>query len=323
MMDIWSDEEMERIVASRSTIAGASLRRLATECADLAVLLSETTSDTSSSSSSSSPPPKVPTVRYGRTGIDMPIVSLGCMRFQQTWNSSSVHSSEQVDGGCQDNLLRILRHAVKCGIYHIETARGYGCSELQLGMALRTLFDEGTCEREKLIIQTKGGISSSTTKDEYKLQILEQIERLGLEYVDLFSVHGANTPDHHHWLFHRSEEDGGRLIEAVRELRDEGKVRWIGFSTHAPAHVIRGLIETDAFDYVNRESSHPPQSFVTKFKGVSSLTPARRSPNSHALPPQCITTSWDRIPPAATATPTSRGTSTTSDSRTSTTWGCS
>ena len=30
-----------------------------------------------------------------------------------------------------------------------------------------------------------------------------------------------------------------------------GKVRWIGFSTHAPAHIIKQAIETDAFDYVN------------------------------------------------------------------------
>jgi predicted aldo/keto reductase-like oxidoreductase len=255
--------------------AGASLRRLATECADLAMLLSGSTH-------SSSPPPKVPTVRYGRTGINMPIVSLGCMRFQQTWNSESVSSSKQVDGKCQDNLIRILRHAVKCGINHIETAKAYGCSEMQIGMALRTLFDEGTCHRKDVIIQTKGGISSSTTKRDYKIQIQDQIERLGLDYVDLFSVHGANTLDHHHWLFHRSEEDGGKLIEAVRELRDEGKVRWIGFSTHAPAHVIRGLIETDAFDYVNRKyyciplchHCHyhpPPPNFVTKNKTHSSL----------------------------------------------------
>ena len=36
-----------------------------------------------------------------------------------------------------------------------------------------------------------------------------------------------------------------------RELKEEGKVRWIGFSTHAPAHIIKQTIETDAFDYVN------------------------------------------------------------------------
>ena len=257
-MDVWSEEEMERILGGggddgggsspgrRAAVAGASLRRLAAECGDLAGLL-----DPSSSSSSSNK--KVPTVRYGRTGLRMPIVSLGCMRFQQTWNGAAVSSPDQVDGECQDNLVRILRHAVRCGVCHIETAKAYGCSELQMGLALKTLFDEGTCRREDLIVQTKGGISSSTTKDDYRMQILEQIERLGLEYVDLFSVHGVNTGDHCDWLFKRGENGCGNLIEALRELRDEGKVRWIGFSTHAPAHVIKRAIETDAFDYVNRE----------------------------------------------------------------------
>ena len=44
------------------------------------------------------------------------------------------------------------------------------------------------------------------------------------------------------------------VIVCFRELRDEGKIRWIGFSTHAPAHVIKRAIETDAFDYINCKS---------------------------------------------------------------------
>lgn len=74
---------------------------------------------------------------------------------------------------------------------------------------------------------------------------------MGLDYVDLFSVHGLNTNDHYEWLFNHGEK--GNLIEAVRELKAEGKIRWIGFSTHAPAHVIKRAIETDAFDYLNCE----------------------------------------------------------------------
>ena len=70
-----------------------------------------------------------------------------------------------------------------------------------------------------------------------------------MDYVDLFSVHGLNTDDHLDWLFNHGEK--GNLIDAVRELKKEGKIRWIGFSTHAPAHIIKKAIETDAFDYLN------------------------------------------------------------------------
>ena len=130
-------------------------------------------------------------------------------------------------------------------------AQGYGCSELQIGLALKVLFEEGVCKREDLIIQTKGGISASTSKSDYKSSIIQQIKRLGLDYVDLFSVHGLNTADHYEWLFNHG--DKGNLIEALQELREEGKIRHIGFSTHAPAHIIQKAIKSDAFDYLNRE----------------------------------------------------------------------
>ena len=239
LMDVWSPEEEEEVCneLGRKLKSDASLQRLVRECKDLAKVLAS--------------PVKVPTVRYGRTGIQMPIVTLGCMRFQQSWNRGGkpIKSAEQIEEDCQSNLVAILRHAIHCGVNHIETAQGYGCSELQIGMALKTLFDEGVCKREDLIIQTKGGISASTSKSDYKSSILQQIERLGVGYVDLFSVHGLNTDDHCEWLFDHGEK--GNLIEAVRELKAEGKIRWIGFSTHAPSHAIKSAIETDAFDYLN------------------------------------------------------------------------
>lgn len=173
--------------------------------------------------------------------------------FQQSWNRGGkpIKSPDQLEKECQDNLVNILRHAINCGVTHIETALGYGCSEMQIGLALKVLFDEGFCKREDLIIQTKGGISESTSKSDYKASICEQLKRLGLDYVDLFSVHGLNTNDHYEWLFNHGEK--GDLIDALRELREEGKIRWIGFSTHAPSHVIKRAIESDAFDYVNSE----------------------------------------------------------------------
>lgn len=200
----------------------------------------------------------------------MPIVTLGCMRFQQSWNRGGPNNPPitlpaQLDQECQENLVNILRHAIHCGVNHIETAKGYGCSELQIGLALKVLFAEGVCTRDDLIIQTKGGISSSTTKEEYKSSILQQIATLGVEYVDLFSVHGVNTMDHVEWLFNHGEEKGGNLIDAVRELKEEGKIRWIGFSTHAPAHVTKAVIESDAFDYMNGKRHEKEKREISTF----------------------------------------------------------
>jgi hypothetical protein len=245
-MNIWSREEAARIglldKELRAQVADANLRRLVKECTDLANLLTPTDIGNK----------KVPTVRYGRTELRMPILSLGCMRFQQSWQSDRVTTPAQLDAECQENLLGILRYAISvCGMTHIETAKAYGCSEYQLGLALRILFDEGICRRADLIVQTKSGITGTMTKAEYKTQILEQISRLGVDYVDLFSVHGVNTNDHYDWLFAHPNGQEHNLIDVVHELQSEGKIRYIGFSTHGPAHVTAHLIESNAFDYIN------------------------------------------------------------------------
>lgn len=48
-----------------------------------------------------------------------------------------------VSAECQDNVLAIVRRCLALGITHFETARGYGCSELQYGAALRTVIESG------------------------------------------------------------------------------------------------------------------------------------------------------------------------------------
>ena len=62
----------------------------------------------------------------------MPVLSCGAMRYQQSWNAQEPVSAES-----QANVERILQAAVDHGIVHIETARGYGTSERQTGVALR------------------------------------------------------------------------------------------------------------------------------------------------------------------------------------------
>ena len=220
----------------------SSLGLLADECSDLAELLK-----------GGDYVPKVPKVRFGRTELQMPVVTLGCMRFQQSWNRTEPHVLDMstVQDECQENLVEILRYAYQTGVTHIETAKGYGSSQLQLGYALKSLFDSGEIKREELIIQTKGGVSPSMTVQDYKKQIEESISLLQLDYVDLFSMHGLNTQDEYDLLFNNPKQEGEDLIDALKQLKEEGKIRHFGFSTHGPANLIQKAIETNAFDYVN------------------------------------------------------------------------
>lgn len=54
---------------------------------------------------------KVPTRKFGKTGLQMPIVTLGCMRFQEQWGPR-ITNMNMVGADCQDNLVAILKQAI-------------------------------------------------------------------------------------------------------------------------------------------------------------------------------------------------------------------
>ena len=81
-------------------------------------------------------PMPIPSRRFGRTDLAMPVLSLGAMRFQQSWSDLP---AEQIESASQSNLQAILERAVETGLHHIETARYYGTSERQLGALLATV----------------------------------------------------------------------------------------------------------------------------------------------------------------------------------------
>jgi len=66
--------------------------------------------------------------RFGRTDFQIPVISCGGMRYQESWKDDDPVSDES-----QKNLEACIRKALDLGINHIETARGYGTSEYQLG----------------------------------------------------------------------------------------------------------------------------------------------------------------------------------------------
>lgn len=165
----------------------------------------------------------------------MPVFSCGGMRYQYKWQDLP---QQDVPLDNQANLEATIRRSLDVGINHIETARGYGSSEMQLGEILPKL------PREKLIVQTK--ISPSADAKAFRSTFDQSLAYLRLEYVDLLGLHGINTPE----LLEHSLRPGG-CLDVARQLQAQGKVRFIGFSTHGASAVIQQAIATDAFDYLN------------------------------------------------------------------------
>lgn len=173
----------------------------------------------------------------------MPIFSCGGMRYQQSWDDLTLEVVEEEN---QRNLEATIRRALELGINHIETARGYGTSERQLGLVFPKLIAEGT-SRDDLIIQTK--IAPNADASTFRQQVEESLVRMNLEYVDLLGLHGINTYE----LLWQSIRPGG-CLEVARQLQAEGKVRHVGFSTHGSPELIVDTIRCEdfgGFDYVN------------------------------------------------------------------------
>jgi predicted aldo/keto reductase-like oxidoreductase len=173
--------------------------------------------------------------RFGRTELNMPVISCGGMRYQFKWQDVP---PQDIPRANQENLEACIHRALELGINHIETARGYGTSEMQLGELLPKL------PRDKMIVQTK--VTPRATAEEFLKTFDDSMNYLKLEHVDLLSLHGINNRQTLDWSLQKNG-----CLAAARKLQKEGRCRFIGFSTHATTDIILEAVNTGEFDYVN------------------------------------------------------------------------
>ncbi len=171
--------------------------------------------------------------RFGKTNLQLPVFTCGGMRFQQSWNDA-----DPVTPQCQSNLRDCVERALELGINHIETARGYGTSEEQLGEILPNM------RRSELIVQTKVGPDADPQK--FREGFERSMSLLKLDYVDLLALHGLNNMDR----VEQAIRDGG-CLDAALELKKAGRVRHVGFSTHGDLRSILAAVGDGRFEFVN------------------------------------------------------------------------
>ncbi|MCA9260145.1 MAG: aldo/keto reductase, partial [Planctomycetales bacterium] len=158
----------------------------------------------------------IPYRRCGRSGVKLPVVSLGL------W-----HNFGEVDD--HDVSRTMLVTAFDRGVTHFDLANNYGpppgSAERTLGRVLR---EDLAGYRDELIISTKAGYTmwdgpyGDWGSRKYLLASLDQsLQRLGIDYVDVFYSH---RPDPETPL----EETMGALASAVKQ----GKALYVGLSNY-------------------------------------------------------------------------------------------
>jgi aryl-alcohol dehydrogenase-like predicted oxidoreductase len=162
------------------------------------------------------------TRRLGRTGAMVSDISFGCTRLDDA---------------------RVARLAIDRGINYFDTSPDYAShgAERALGEAIRG-------RRDEVVIATKfcgadGHLPEETPVADILASVEGSLRRLGTDHVDVIQVHSCNRVE--------------RLLapnvhEAFDRLREQGKARFLGVSSHAPnlAEVANAAIDSGRFDMI-------------------------------------------------------------------------
>lgn len=163
--------------------------------------------------------PPLPTAPFGRTGH---------------LSTRVVFGAAAIGGVQPEQADLVLADVLAAGINHIDTAHGYGRSEVHLRGFLAD-------HRDEVFLATKtGGRTAAAARAELE----RSLERMGVDAVDLIQLHNLVEPDE----WETAHRPGG-AVAALAQARDEGLVRFIGVTGHGlriPGMHLRSLAE---FDY--------------------------------------------------------------------------
>jgi predicted aldo/keto reductase-like oxidoreductase len=212
-------------VAGTAAVAGAALSRLSGWATVTGPALRVDTPQTDPNPQSVWEGARVRSYRpLGNTGATVSDISLGTTQLYR-----------------HPDPVRLVRSALDRGVTYIDTSPDYAgaTAELTIGEAIRG-------RRDDLFLATKwctteGHVRTGESVETYMGVIDESLARLGTDRVDLVHVHAC--------------DDEERLLdpavhEAFDRLKEQGKVRFMGVSTHTPRleQVARAAIDSERFD---------------------------------------------------------------------------
>ena len=166
------------------------------------------------------------------------------------FGSTGHHSTRCIFGGTalsrasQEEADRTLEVLLKFGINHIDTAAGYGDSELRIGPWMRR-------HRDRFFLATKTGERSASGA---RGQLERSLQRLQVDRVDLIQLHGLTEPDEWEQALGR-----GGALEALIRAREEGLARYIGVTGHGVtvARMHLDALQRHPFDAVLLPLNYP------------------------------------------------------------------
>lgn len=143
----------------------------------------------------------------------------------------------------------IIDFAMAAGINYYDTAYVYnsGDSEKFLGEAMAKY------DRESYCLATKFNIGANP---DYRAVFEEQSRRLNTEYFDFYLVHAVMNHNA------KSYEESG-CIEYFKELKRQGKIRYLGFSHHGSPETLKHFVSLCDWDFIQLQLNYYDWSYGT------------------------------------------------------------
>jgi L-galactose dehydrogenase len=166
----------------------------------------------------------------GKTGLSLPILSFGASSLGQEFRRVNL-----------DDATRSVHTAIECGLNFIDTSPFYGrgMSEVLLGVALRDI------PRDHYLLCTKLGRYDLAHFDFSAKRVAESVDvslhRMGVDHLDICLCHDIE--------FVEMQQIVDETLPALRKVRDQGKVRFIGISGY-PMKMFKFVLDQTELDVV-------------------------------------------------------------------------
>lgn len=163
-----------------------------------------------------------------KLGVETSLLGFGCMRFPVTANGNIDEAEAE----------KLLDKAIACGVNYIDTAYPYhnGQSEPLVGKVLKKY------DRDSFYLATKLPVWKVEKLADVDVILEEQLQRLQTDHIDFYLMHALGKE---RWDV--MVEMG--VVKRLEELKEEGKIRYLGFSFHDSYEVFEEILNYRDWDF--------------------------------------------------------------------------
>lgn len=221
--------------------------------------------------------------KLGKQGLELPALGFGAMRLPLLSDDPG-----DVD---ESGSIKLIRHAIDRGISYVDTAYNYhkGKSEIIVGKALK----EGYREKTRVATKLPGWLIN--TYWDFDKYLNEQLSKLDVECIDFYLIHNLNQK---YW---NSLVPLG-VLEFLNRARQQGKIRYAGFSFHDNVELFKRIIDSYDWDFCQIQYNYMDEHFQAGTEGLR-YAAARNIPvivmeplqggKLAKEPPQSVKALWD------------------------------